>query len=174
MRRVRFAILAFAVAAFGAARADEVHQIPRAEVDAAFARGTPLLETEGYKIHASRRDAPGMAEVHDLDTDVLYVREGSATFVTGGRVVEPREVSPHETRGSAIADGVARDIGPGDVVTVPHGTPHWFQAVRGPLLYYVVKVTDGRRAPETAPSGVPLASVDLATREGVDLVKGTW
>ena len=33
-----------------------------------------------------------------------------------------------------------REIKPGDVVVVPAGTPHWFQAVRGPVLYYVVKV----------------------------------
>jgi hypothetical protein len=25
---------------------------------------------------------------------------------------------------------------------VPNGTPHWFQAVRPPVLYYVVKVTE--------------------------------
>ena len=173
MNRAPFAILAFALAAFGPARADEVHQLPRAAVDAAFARGAPLLENEAYKIHASRRDAPGMAEIHELDTDILYVREGKATFVTGGRMIEPREIAPHEIRGSAIADGTTREIGPGDVVTVPHGTPHWFQAVRGPLVYYVVKVTDGR-TPEAAPSGGPLAVVDLATREGVELVSATW
>src|SRR5688572_3018995 len=154
MNRALFAIIAFTLAAFGPARADEVHQLSRADVDAAFARGAPLLENEDYKIHASRRDAPGMAEIHELDTDILYVREGSATFVTGGRMIEPREIAPHEIRGSAIAEGTTREIGPGDVVTVPHGTPHWFQAVRGPLLYYVVKVTDGR-APEAAPSGGP-------------------
>jgi gluconolactonase len=173
VRTVLFAT-ALALTGFGAARADEVDQIPRAEVDAAFSRGAPLLETDAYKVHASRRDAPGMAEVHELDTDVLYVREGSATFVTGGRIVEPREIAPHEIRGSAIADGTTREIGPGDVVAVPHGTPHWFQAVRGSLLYYVVKVTDGGRAPQTAPTSAPLAAVDLATREGVDLVKGAW
>jgi gluconolactonase len=155
------------------ARADEVLELSRPQVDAAFARGAPLFENEAYKIHASRRDAPGMAEIHELDTDILYFREGSATFVTGGRVVEPREVAPHEIRGAAIADGTAREIGAGDVVTVPHGTPHWFQSVRGPLVYYVVKVTE-RRAGETAARAAPLAIADLATREGADLVKGTW
>jgi gluconolactonase len=169
-------IAVFALLTFGThARADEVHQIPRAQVEAAFARGVPLLETDSYKVHASRRDAPGMAEVHELDTDVLYVREGSATFVTGGRVQDPHEVAPHEIRGAAIADGTAREIGPGDVVTVPHGTPHWFRAVRGPLVYYVVKVSDGRStSADDVSGGAPLAVVDLATRAGVDLVQGAW
>src|SRR5438067_12740931 len=38
-------------------------------VSAAFARGMPLLETAGYKVHASRRIGPGQAEIHTLDTD---------------------------------------------------------------------------------------------------------
>ena len=173
--RLSIALSAFVLAA--AATAEDVHQFRRAEVDAAFARGAPLFESDAYKIHASRRTEPGMAEVHELDTDILYVREGSAVFVTGGTVQEPREIAPREIRGSAITGGEERQIGPGDVVTVPHGTPHWFETVRGPLLYYVVKVTDGAlagAAASTAPSGAPLAVVDLATREGVELVKGAW
>jgi glc operon protein GlcG len=109
-------------------------------VKAAFARGAPLLEVGGYKIHASRREAPGEGEVHEADTDILYVLEGSATFVTGGTLVDPRTVAPEEIRGASIAGGETREIAPGDVVVVPNGTPHWFRAVRPPVLYYVVKV----------------------------------
>ena len=54
-------------------------------VAAAFAKGIPLIETDDYKIHASRREAPGVAEVHTRDTDIAYVIQGSATLVTGGR-----------------------------------------------------------------------------------------
>jgi glc operon protein GlcG len=35
-------------------------------VAAAFAKGQPLLETAGYKVHASRRVEPGQAEIHTL------------------------------------------------------------------------------------------------------------
>ena len=48
------------------------------KVAAAFAKGMPLLETSEYKIHASRRDAPGVAEIHTRDTDIIHVLEGSA------------------------------------------------------------------------------------------------
>jgi hypothetical protein len=34
------------------------------EVNASFAKSGALVEADGYKIHTSRRDAPGMAEVH--------------------------------------------------------------------------------------------------------------
>ena len=40
-------------------------------------------------VHASHRDSNGMAEVHTEDTDIIYVLDGSATFVTGGTVVDP-------------------------------------------------------------------------------------
>jgi glc operon protein GlcG len=131
--------------AAGAAAGDPVSEFPAAEVRAAFARGAPLLENDRFKIHASRREAAGQAEVHERDTDVIYVLEGSARLVTGGRVREPKEIAPAEIRGPAIEGGETRELEPGDVLVVPNGTPHWFESVQGPLLYYVVKVT----APET-------------------------
>src|SRR5215207_10237658 len=73
-----------------------------AEVTAAFTKGRPLLEVDAYKIHASRREAPGTAEVHVRDTDVIYVLQGSATIVTGGTVVSPRTVAADEVRGTHI------------------------------------------------------------------------
>jgi glc operon protein GlcG len=148
MRRIVFA-LAFLGAAGLARSADApaaVTAIDAPAVRAAFAKGLPLLETAAYKIHASRREAAGVGEVHVRDTDILYVLEGQATLVTGGTLVEPREVAPDELRGSAIAGGEAREIAKGDVVIVPNGTPHWFRSVQPPVLYYVVKVTDAEAA----------------------------
>jgi mannose-6-phosphate isomerase-like protein (cupin superfamily) len=118
-----------------------VTYLPAAEVAAAFAKGRPLLEVEGYKIHASRREAPGQAEVHTRDTDVIYVLEGGATIVTGGTVTDPRTIAPDEIRGARIEGGTIQTLAKGDVLVVPNGTPHWFQTVQGPFLYFVVKVT---------------------------------
>jgi glc operon protein GlcG len=108
-------------------------------VAAAFAKGMPLLETPSYKIHASRRTEPGLAEVHADETDVVYVLEGTATLVTGGTVIEPKNISPEEIRGSGIRGGESRTLRKGDVVVIPQGTPHWFKQVDGPFLYFVVK-----------------------------------
>jgi mannose-6-phosphate isomerase-like protein (cupin superfamily) len=121
-------------------RGTAVTYFPKDEVQAAFAKGKPLVETPTYKVHASRREAAGMAEVHLRDTDVIHVLSGSATFVTGGTVVEPKTVAPDEVRGTAVQGGETRRIGEGDVVIVPSGVPHWFQHVPGPMTYYVVKV----------------------------------
>jgi quercetin dioxygenase-like cupin family protein len=121
----------------------EVSYWKAADVDEAFARGAVLFDGRGgrnYMVHASRRESAGMAEVHELDTDIIHVLEGSATFVTGGSVVDGTTVEPHEIRGSSVRGGDVRQIAKGDVVIVPNGTPHWFQDVRGPMTYYVVKV----------------------------------
>ena len=117
-----------------------VTYLPAREVRSAFERGAVLVDAGSYMVHASRRDAAGQAEVHDRDTDIIYVLEGAATLVTGGLVVDGKPTAPGEVRGSAIERGERRRLAPGDVVVVPNGTPHWFQEVQPPLLYYVVKV----------------------------------
>jgi len=111
----------------------------RARVDAAFAKGEPLLETGDYKIHASRREKAGLAEVHEHETDIIWVTSGTARLVTGGAVVDGKVTDPGEIRGASVSNGTAHDLGPGDVVVVPAGVPHWFQTVPGPFTYYVVK-----------------------------------
>lgn len=111
------------------------------KVAAAFAKGIPLIEVNNYKVHASRREAPGMAEIHNLDTDIIYVLEGSATLVTGGTVVDGKTTALNEIRGKEISGGDTRKLIKGDVMIVPAGTPHWFKEVNAPLLYYVVKVS---------------------------------
>jgi glc operon protein GlcG len=117
-----------------------VSYFEKAKVTDAFAKGAVLFQdSDKYMVHASRREAPGMAEVHSKDADIIYVLEGEATFVTGGTLVEPKTVAQDEIRGKEIAGGDSRILSKGDVIIVPAGTPHWFKAVKGPVLYYVVK-----------------------------------
>jgi glc operon protein GlcG len=122
-------------------RAPEVDYLGSGVVREAFASGAPLVENESFKVHASRRESGGLAEVHSRETDVFYVLQGSATFVTGGTLVEPHESAANEIRGRSIRNGETRKLGAGDVVVVPAGVPHWFESVdAAPVLYFVVKV----------------------------------
>lgn len=110
------------------------------KVMAAFAKGTVLFDrSDKYMVHASRRDQPGMGEVHTKDADIIYVLDGAATFVTGGSLVEPHTIAADEIRGKEISGGETRKLSGGDVIIVPAGTPHWFKEVSAPFLYYVVK-----------------------------------
>jgi glc operon protein GlcG len=128
--------------AAGAPAPGTVSHFPKADVDAAFAKGAVLLDGSGrnYMVHASRREKPGVVEVHEKDTDVIHVLSGEATFVTGGTVVGAKTVEPDEVRGDDVRGGETRRIAAGDVVVVPAGTPHWFKAVPATMTYYVVKV----------------------------------
>ncbi len=109
-------------------------------VDAAFAKGSVLFAgNEPYMVHASRREEPGMAEIHTKDADIVYVLGGTATLITGGAAVHTKTVAPDEIRGSEIEGGESRELKKGDVIIIPAGVPHWFKEVSNPFLYYVVK-----------------------------------
>ena len=129
------------VRSLAAESGDAVTLIQSNKMAAAFAKGTPLLETKEYKVHASRRDAAGIAEIHAKDTDIFHILEGSAVLVTGGTAVETKSIGPDEFRGARIEGGQSRRLAKGDVIIIPPGVPHWFKEVNGPFVYYVVKVT---------------------------------
>ncbi len=137
--------LSFAHAAFAAEPppTDPV-VFDHAKVDAAFAKGLPLLINRSYKLMTGHRVVPGVVEVHEHDTDILYFTAGAATFVTGGATVEakPTAGDASEIRAKAITGGTEHHVGPGDIVVVPKGVPHWFKEVSGTCLYLVVKVTE--------------------------------
>ena len=112
------------------------------QVRTSFSAGAVLLNgnDRNYMVHTSRRDKPGLAEIHTLDTDIIYVMEGKAMFVTGGTVADAKEVAPDELRGSRIDGGITRQLSKGQVIIVPNNTPHWFKEVNGEFLYYTIKV----------------------------------
>jgi len=120
----------------------EVVLLDHAKVDAAFAKGMPMLVNSSYKIQAGRRvTAPGQVEVHEHDTDIFYVLEGTASFVTGGSPTGVKPTAAGEIRGETITGGTKRQLTKGDIIVVPRGTPHWFTEVSNPFLYLVVKLT---------------------------------
>jgi quercetin dioxygenase-like cupin family protein len=93
-----------------------------------------------YRVHIFRRDKPGEVEVHDKDTDVFYIIDGSATLATGGTTVGGKETAPDEIRGSAMKGGMARKVSKGEVVIIPAKVPHWFKEIEQPITYFTVKI----------------------------------
>lgn len=113
---------------------------PRSAVDAKFETGGLLLDASRFKLDAGRRSAPGEVEYHERTVDVMHVVRGTATVVTGGRMVEAREVADGEVRARAIEGGQANELAEGDVLAIPSGVPHQFVDVSDPFHYFVVKV----------------------------------
>ncbi len=125
-----------------------VTYIENQKVAASFAKGAVLVgedenmmhASHNYMVHASHRDKPGVVEIHEFDTDIVYVLKGSAQLITGGTPVGTKTIAPHEFRAPTVTGGETRTLVPGDVVIIPNGVPHWFKEVEAPFDYYVVKV----------------------------------
>jgi mannose-6-phosphate isomerase-like protein (cupin superfamily) len=94
-----------------------------------------ILQFAPYAAMLEYRPAAGNAALHETEAEMMYVIEGSATFVTGGKLV-----------GTAIEGGTARKISKGDFLVVPEGTPHWFSAVDGTITLMTFKVPRGAAA----------------------------
>ncbi len=117
-----------------------VTYVPHDKVTTALGKGGPLVTAPDLLVSGSHRTGPGKVEVHDKETDVIYVIDGQANFVTGGKMMGGQVTKPGQWMGSDIQGGEAHHLTKGDVIVVPAGTPHWFKEVPGTISYYVVKV----------------------------------
>jgi glc operon protein GlcG len=126
-------------AASGVASPSAVH-VPDAELREKFRTGGLILDAGTYKLDAGRRAEPGEVEFHRDVIDIMHVVQGGAKVVTGGMLVEPREVAPGEVRAHTIDGGTAHELAVGDVFVIPNGVPHQFVDVTDPFLYFVTKV----------------------------------
>jgi quercetin dioxygenase-like cupin family protein len=116
-----------------------IHVAPD-KVAAAIAKGGSLVTRPDLLVSGSHREKGGEVEVHDKETDVLYILEGEATFVYGGKMVGGKTTRPGQWLGSDITGGQTHHLVKGDVFVVPAGVPHWFKEVPKSVSYYVVKV----------------------------------
>jgi mannose-6-phosphate isomerase-like protein (cupin superfamily) len=119
---------------------ESVAYIDSQKLAEAFAKPGNLVDTSTYRVQTSRRVKPGGAEVHEKETDIFYVVDGSATFVTGGTVVAPKISRSGQIASSGINGGASRRISKGDVVVISAGVPNWFKEVDSFINYLVVKV----------------------------------
>src|SRR5258708_15294824 len=132
-------LLMIALALTAARGPSEVIYVDHEKVAAALSKGGPLVVAPDLLVSGSHRDKAGQVEVHDKETDVIYVVDGTATFVTGGTMVGGKMTSPGQHMGSDIQGGQMHHLTKGDVIVVPAGGPHWFKEVPQSFSYFVVK-----------------------------------
>ena len=133
-------VLTMALAALGADASRGVTYVGHDKVAAALQKGGPLVTASDLTVSGSHRDKAGQVEVHDKETDVIYIVDGEATLVTGGTGVGLESTRPGQYMGRDIKDGETHHMTKGDVIVVPAGVPHWFKEVPNSVSYYVVKV----------------------------------
>jgi mannose-6-phosphate isomerase-like protein (cupin superfamily) len=104
-----------------------------------LAKGGRLGAGAGYQAAIGRRTGAGQVEVHDKETDIFYVVDGEATFVTGGTMIGGKQSAPAQWLGTSIEGGDTRQLKKGDFIVIPAGTPHWFKDVPQGVNYYMIK-----------------------------------
>ena len=103
------------------------------------AKGGSLVTSPDYTVSVLRRTAAGQVEVHEKETDIFYVTEGEATFVTGGTMIGGKTSRPNQLLGTDIQGGETHHLKKGDVIVIPAGVPHWFKGVSQSIQYFTVK-----------------------------------
>lgn len=137
---ITFSILAAAAALTLAGETPSVTMVGHDKVNEALAKGGALVTAPDLAVSGSHRTGPGQVEVHDKETDVIYMMDGEATFVTGGKMIGGKNTKAGQWVGTNIEGGEPHHLSKGDVIVVPAGTPHWFKEVPSTVSYYVVKV----------------------------------
>jgi mannose-6-phosphate isomerase-like protein (cupin superfamily) len=105
-----------------------------AELNAALAKvgndrpNTPVrvFTLAPYTVNVEHRtNQPQAASVHDAEAELFYVVDGSATMITGGKLLPDNK---------GIEGGTPTKLNKGDFFIVPKGVPHWFSQIDGTAL----------------------------------------
>jgi mannose-6-phosphate isomerase-like protein (cupin superfamily) len=118
---------------------NRVHYINHDKVAAAFVKGARIIEDDALIVIANRGMQRG-SEMHDMTNHVFIIVDGEAEFITGGTMMDPKVISPGQTRGSGIEGGTMHHLSKGDVITIPARTPHQWKdtSKTGSICYYAV------------------------------------
>ena len=95
----------------------------------------PILSLAPYRAQLEYRPGTSPAAVHEKDTELMYVLEGSGTIVTGGKLVDEKRTNAANRGGSSIEGGKPQALAKGDFVIVPENTPHQITpGAGGPII----------------------------------------
>jgi mannose-6-phosphate isomerase-like protein (cupin superfamily) len=99
-----------------------------------------ILALAPYNANLEYRASVGPAAVHETEAEVFYVIDGSATMITGGKLVNETRTNAANLTGTAIENGTSRMVSKGDFIIVPENTPHWFSAINGSVVLMTLHV----------------------------------
>jgi mannose-6-phosphate isomerase-like protein (cupin superfamily) len=99
-----------------------------------------ILQLAPYNANLEYRASVGPAAVHEKEAEVFYVIDGSATLMTGGKLVNENRTNATNLTGTAIEGGESRAVEKGDFIIVPENTPHWFSAINGSIVLMTLHV----------------------------------
>src|SRR3974390_334950 len=109
-------LAAASASSFGGGVPASTQYIPHEKVASVMAKGGPIVNDPGLIVLAQRR-AAGPAEYHDKTNHVFIMVEGEATFIVGGKEVDPKRTAADQMRAPSLTGGVTYHLAPGDVIT---------------------------------------------------------
>ena len=99
-----------------------------------------ILHLAPYNANLEYRAGIAPASVHEKEAEVFYVIDGTATMVTGGKLINEKRTNPANLSGTGIENGESRTVAKGDFIIVPENTPHWFSKIDGVLVLMTLHV----------------------------------
>ena len=119
----------------------KVNYVGHDQVASTMAKGGQIVGENGLVVLANRA-VQRAAELHDKTHHIFIIVDGEATFVTGGKLINPNVISPGQTRAEGIDGGQSHHLSKGDVITIPANTPHWWKdtSTTGSVGYYAINI----------------------------------
>jgi mannose-6-phosphate isomerase-like protein (cupin superfamily) len=93
-----------------------------------------ILSLAPYKANLEYRASVGPASIHIKEAEMFYVIDGSATLITGGKLVNQAQTNADNLTGTAIEGGTPQAVAKGDFIIVPENTGHWFSEIKSTLV----------------------------------------
>ena len=138
---MKLALFLAAASMLFAADPAAVTYVDSAKVASALEKGGALAKGSDFTVSGARRTGPGQVEVHDKETDIFYIVDGEATFVTGGKMINGKQTRPgsmarrkyRRRRSSPSRQRRCRS-------PFPQARRTGSRKSRSPINYYMVKV----------------------------------
>ncbi len=106
--------------------------------------GTASLVMKRYPgnyLNLMVRVRTGIGEMHADWSDILVCIDGEADVITGGALVDRKDQSGGESRGSRTEGGTHHPMHKGDVIHILPDTPHWTVLEPGKnFVFWAVKI----------------------------------
>jgi mannose-6-phosphate isomerase-like protein (cupin superfamily) len=84
----------------------------------------PILLLAPYRAQLEYRPIGAGAAVHTEDAELMVVLQGTGNIITGGTLVDGKQVNTYNMSGPSIAGGQDHNVVKGDMILIPPNTPH--------------------------------------------------
>ncbi len=84
----------------------------------------PILLLTPYRAQLEYRPIGAGAAVHTEDAELMVVLQGTGNIITGGKLVDGKQVNAYNMSGPSIAGGQDHNVVKGDMILIPPNTPH--------------------------------------------------